>query len=418
MKRQASDGYSSYFFASDVDRQKMTDPFPELMKQYKKSPYANKEDVAALSKLTGLTNQQIDGWFQAERHRNKVQTKSKPKRHRAELLKWFERDPFPLKEDLQELSKSTGLSHQTLKRWFVRERYKRRQAGESIIRERTFSNQYPELEKQFKIDPYSKGHHEELALKTGLSVRQVQRWFWRKRKADDKVAPKYPQLVEQFKKNPHPDQSDMSRLIEDTGLTRLQIYDWFRKKQKSSGLNGPVLSEKFKSLKENYPQIEQQFNLNPYPTEDEKEKLSEITGLQKHTLDNWFADQRMIKGATHTNPDEHHGQSLTKKFPVLDQQFKLNPNPTETEKRDLIEATGLTRIQIYRYFYRRTKLGLTSPKHNTSLSKKYPELEQQFKLNPNPTETEKLDLIKATGLTRQQINDHFRHRRQKNTQYD
>ena len=78
MKRQASDGYSSYFFASDVGRQKMTDPFPELMKQYKKSPYANKEDVAALSKLTGLTNQQIDGWFQAERDRNKVQTKSNP----------------------------------------------------------------------------------------------------------------------------------------------------------------------------------------------------------------------------------------------------------------------------------------------------------------------------------------------------
>ena len=64
----------------------------------------------------------------------------------------------------------------------------------------------------------------------------------------------------------------------------------------------------------------------------------------------------MIKSAIHTNPDHHQGQSLAKKFPELEQQFKLNPNPTETEKLDLIEATGLTRRQINDYFrYRRQK---------------------------------------------------------------
>ena len=481
MKRQAFAGYSSYFFASGVGRQKLTDQFPELLEQYTKSPYVNKDDVAALSKLTGLTNRQIHAWFHAERHRNKEKSNLRFSEQYPELLEWFERNPFPPKEGLQELSKSTGLSYQSLKAWFTAERSRRRKAGESIINMRTFRNQYPELEKQFEIDPYSRGHHKELALKTGLSVRQVQLWFRRKRIASDKVASsktsdlaekypelvrqyetntyitqielddlvystdltekqiknwfrnrlkkdgrpmqdfgmasKYPQLVEQFKKNPHPDQSDMSRLIDDTGLTRQQIYNWFRYKQKSSGLNGPVLSEKFKSMKETYPQLEKQFNINPYPTEDEKKKLSEITGLQKHTLNYWFAGQRNIKGATCSNPDQHHGQPLANKFPELDQQFKLNPNPTETEKHDLIEATGLTRTQINKYFYsRRTKLGLTSPKLH--LSQKHPELEQQFKINPNPTKTEKLNLMEATGLTRKQINYYFRYRNQKNTQCD
>ena len=210
----------------------------------------------------------------------------------------------------------------------------------------------------------------------------------------------------------------MSRLIEDTGLNRIQIYNWFKYKQKSSGLKGPVLSDKVKTLRENYPQLDKQFNINPHPTEDEKKKLLEMTGLQKHTLDNWFVTERRIKSLRCKKPDQHHGQSLTKKFPELDQQFKLNPNPSETEKLNLIEATGLSRTQINKYFYkRRAKLGLTNPQKRTSLSK-YPELDQQFKINPNPSETEKLNLIEATGLTGKQIYHYFYYRRQNNTKCD
>merc|ERR1711911_540436 len=122
----------------------------------------------------------------------------------------------------------------------------------------------------------------------------------------------------------------------------MQIYQWFKRKQKSSGLKGPVLSNKVKTLKDYYPQLDKQFNINPYPTEDEKKKLSKITGLHKRTIHGWFINERRNKGLTYTNPDHFHGQSLSKRFPELDQQFKLNPNPTETEKLKLIYATGLS----------------------------------------------------------------------------
>ena len=484
IKRQTFDSGSSYYFNSGVGRQKMTDQFPELLEQYKKSPFVNKEDVAVLSKMTGLTHKQIKSWFIAERYRNNdVKAERSIAEKHPEISDLFERNPFPTKEHLLELSKSTGLSPNTLKNWFTYQRSCRRKAGESIVRQNIFANEYPELEKQFEIDPYSREHQKDLALKTGLSLRQVQMWFRRKRVSTNKVASskdsdyakkfpelvtqfetnpyitqielndlvsstgltekqiqnwfryrlkknenpvqkfymasKYPQLAEQFEKNPHPNQSDMSRLIKDTGLTRVKIYNWFRHQQKLSGLNGPVLNEKFKGLRETYPQLEKQFNINPYPTQEEKRNLSEITGLSKYTVDNWFAGERNNKDLTSTNPDQHHGQPLSMKFPVLDQQFKLNPNPSETEKLNLIEATGLTRTQINKYFYnRRIKMGITSESLSPRLSEKYPELDQHFKMNPNPSKTEKLDLIKATGLTRAQINNYFRYRRQKNTQCD
>ena len=64
--------------------------------------------------------------------------------------------------------------------------------------------------------------------------------------------------------------------------------------------------------------------------------------------------------------------------------------------------------------YRRATFGVT-PKKRKSLSEKYPELDQQFKMNPNPTKAEVLNLVEATGLTRTQINRHFRNRRRRNT---
>jgi len=413
IKHQAFDGSSSYFFASNVGRQKMTFQFPELEEHFIKSPYINKEDLIVLSNTTGLTQSQISSWFQTERHRIKLTTNQKQTSEKHKLLEWFERNPFPSKEERQELSESTCLSYDTLTSWFARERKKRRNRGETIVR-------YLELEQQFEIDPYSKGHHKELALKTGLSVRQVQNWFRRKRVSTNNVssskesdfatkypelliqfetnpyitqtelndlvtstglaerqiqnwfkyrqkktnnvvqefgmASKYPQLTEQFEKNPHPDRSDVSRLIELTGLTKLQIYSWFRNKQKSSGLNGPVFRENGKlTLKEKHPQLENQFKMNPYPSQDEKKTLSEITGLNNSTLDSWFANERKNIGATSKNPVHHKGQSLSEKFPELDNHFKMNPNPTETEKLNLIKATGLTRVQINKYFYNRRK---------------------------------------------------------------
>ena len=53
-----------------------------------------------------------------------------------------------------------------------------------------------------------------------------------------------------------------------------------------------------------------------------------------------------------------------------------------------MEATGLSEMQITNSFSeRRTQDGILSQGHlGNSLSKKFPELERQFNINPNPTD--------------------------------
>ena len=84
--------------------------------------------------------------------------------------------------------------------------------------------------------------------------------------------------------------------------------------------------------------------------QDEKNRLCEMTGLTKNKLDRWFQKKRTTSGQLNTNTRSHLGQSLSKRFPELVQQFQINPNPTESEKLHLMEITGLSKTQIRKYF--------------------------------------------------------------------
>ena len=84
-----------------------------------------------------------------------------------------------------------------------------------------------------------------------MTKQQINKWFQKQGKKNDlqskksriSLALRYPQLEEQFEKNPHPGESDVGRLIKVTGLTRDQIYQWFNRNQRQSGLKGPVFAE-------------------------------------------------------------------------------------------------------------------------------------------------------------------------------
>ena len=76
-------------------------------------------------------------------------------------------------------------------------------------------------------------------------------------------------------------------------------------------------------------------------SQEETAKLSQMTGLTKEQTKAWFKRERYERRKT-----------LSEKFPVLVEYFQRNPNPTETEKLQLIEATGLTRTQLNIYFWK------------------------------------------------------------------
>ena len=81
-----------------------------------------------------------------------------------------------------------------------------------------------------------------------------------------------------------------------------------------------------------------------------------------------------------------------------------------------MEATGLSERQITTSFSgRRKRDGILSQGHQgNSLSKKFPELERQFNINPNPTDDEISNFIEITGLSRRQIKQHFSNRNWRN----
>ena len=77
-----------------------------------------------------------------------------------------------------------------------------------------------------------------------------------------------------------------------------------------------------------------------------------MTGLTKKTINNWFQKKRTTSGVSSTNKCY---EPLSKRFPQLEQQFQTNPSPTKSEKLHLVETTGLTRKQIESFFLRQRK---------------------------------------------------------------
>ena len=85
-------------------------------------------------------------------------------------------------------------------------------------------------------------------------------------------------------------------------------------------------------------------------------KLSQTTGLTKPQITRWFTNERQKQGITGISKMRGgKRQPLCIKFPVLIEYFETNPNPTKTERLEIMEATGLTRMQVYNYFYKRRK---------------------------------------------------------------
>ena len=163
-----------------------------------------------------------------------------------ELQQQFDMNPYPSENEKTKLSEVTGLTHKQVDSWFISERQRLGCTKE------TMSDRYPELGKQFEINPYpDQTDIDNLVTSTGLTKQQINNWFQKQRKKNGlpskkpRLAARYPQLEEQFGKNPHPEESDVSRLIKVTGLSRGALYDWFKRNQRRKGLNGPVFGKSF-----------------------------------------------------------------------------------------------------------------------------------------------------------------------------
>ena len=152
--------------------------------------------------------------------------------------------------------------------------------------------------------------------------------------------------------NPYPTEDEKATFMEDTGLRKQQVDSWFQKARKD---NDAIAASKGKLPGEAKATLSVWFEAhkqNPYPTEEEKGELMESSGLRKRQIESWFEKERKAKGIrkNHRLPDE--AKVVFEKW--LD-EHQDNPYPTEEEKGELVEETGLKKSQVEYWFEKARK---------------------------------------------------------------
>ena len=327
----------------------------------------------------------------------KIYPESNASKH-PQLLKSFEHSPFPSEEEKLALMNITGFSRQTLENWFHMERARRRRYGENVIKYPSLGDKYPELVHQFNTDPFlSSDEKLELMDITGLSHTKIENWFQHERtrrrtNGEDllkyiPLSDKYPELQELFERNSFPSSEEKLELMDKTGLSRMVLDNWFMHERNRRRKNGETVTEK-SFLSDDYPELKKQFDKDPFLSSEETLELMNLTGLSRTKIENWFRKERNRR---RKNGEDIPRNSFSIKYPQLEEQFKNNPRPNESDFLRLVNETGLSETQVYCWFNKKQWLnGLSGPvisdRIRPSLAKSYPELQQQFNIDPYPSQ--------------------------------
>ena len=231
----------------------------------------------------------------------------------------------------------------------------------SRLGKKPMSTRFPELKNQYAISPYV-GQEQVVALsnETGLTHKQIKTWFVNERirnnETSEPVALRHPQILESFERNPYPSKTERLELSESTGLPYSVIRDWFvrergrRRKnedllearserqvqkwfydKKRSSISEPISNRQ--TMKMAYPELQQQFDMNPYPSQNEKIKLSEVTGLTYKQVDKWFHNERQRLGLSWTK------ETMSDRYPELGLENNLESIRILTQPRLVISST-------------------------------------------------------------------------------
>lgn len=166
--------------------------------EHETHPYPTKEEKHELASASGLTEKQVGKWMNHRRHKIKkasgevVQLRQRLSLPAVDHLKrWWDEhvtNPYPTKEEFQELALETGLTHGQIDKWMRTRRYDIKKAsGEVMTAPGRFSPSIVDhLERWFVkhgTNPYPNEHEkQELALATGLTEKQLGIWFCNRRR--------------------------------------------------------------------------------------------------------------------------------------------------------------------------------------------------------------------------------------------
>ena len=368
----------------------------------------------------------------------------------AYLTKWYNDhnlQPYPTIAEKGEMATATGLTINQINRWFGSERKRRiKAAGDASIPPHsgdTRSHPQPAVEyltkwyNNHEMNPYpTNAEKEEMVTATGLTMKQIDRWFGSERKRRKKAAGNYPvpgseirgmlpqtavdhleNWYKQHESNPFPTKEEKAVLISATKLTELQIKQWFIRKRRAhreaSPMDAPAIQANRFFSQSNVNHLKQWYNeheSHPYPQMPDQQELSSVTGLTAKQIQLWFKKERLRRAAS---------VSAITCLENWYNEHEDNPHPTKEEKGDLASSTGWSERQISLWFHhertRRSKEAeggkLKRVLHPQAAVDYLKGWFKEHESNPYPTKEEKEDMISCTGLTMRQINRWFNNER-------
>jgi len=243
----------------------------------------------------------------------------------------------------------------------------------------------------------------QIASHAGLNLKQIKVWFLRKRlKHKIQLQKKSINkteiiLLNEFNKNKFLDRSRMMKLSKATNLPCKSIYNWFCEKRgkklnkTNTKINTELCNNKLKKKSKFSDQdlkiLNDEFEKNMHPSEEESIKIAKKVNLTKHQVITWFSNKRSYnnqKMNTNARKKKIDDQLLI----ILNKEYEKNNYPNRVTLDQIAEKTNLTTKQIYTWFVnKRTKLNQINPDrfNEKRLSEKKREyLYAQFEANKNP----------------------------------
>ena len=195
-----------------------------------------------------------------------------------------------------------------------------------------------------------------MANKTGLTVLQVNKWFYNARRRDVKSLvdkSKHAKAVRIVLKewlhkhltNPYPSDGEKLNLATKTGLTVHQVHNWFKNARR----------REFKSLIDKSKQASEPKNelVDEQFENEAKEVRKQINLFLVNQKKNLYIDEQFDNaGNGNTANDDIYCSKKKSKKPLKEWLHKhlTSPYPSDAEKLHLANKTGLTVLQVHSWF--------------------------------------------------------------------
>lgn len=398
--------------------------------------YPTKEEKAQLASESLLSEQQVEQWFLSERtkrkragheikgsrKRAKGRSSSRPQSTIDALNELYAKNPYPSKEDKDQLAHETNLSEKQVQAWLTRERARRGDSTSNI--DSSSSDYLKSWYDAHQSNPYpSNKTITSMASKTNRTEQQIRRWFTNERTSRKKAVLEnlnkmgfdtpFAYLKNWYRAHDMkcPDEEEKVQLLSITGLLGDDLDEWFERKSKKKSESRHFSQSTIDALNDRY-------TANKYPTKEEQVEIASAIGLSEYQVKSWFTAERARQKKAGASGLRDRSDLTSLQSDYLKEKYASTTHPSKEERQEMADAIGSSENRVNEWFRNmRTRhkkaVGGESQRFSEQASKHLRTWHSKHKSKQYPTRSEKEKLARATGLTVTQIAAWFANKRAK-----